>query len=293
MTTTAHHDDAASDPAGSHPGASAPVTHVHPIWLARAFLLPRCGEGYPDAPEWRRAPHWFLLWGAAIGIVYAGVFRASWRWFGEYQYVRFVPIAVVLLVDLAWGGYRPFVAAVRLLAGGRSRTAETVMVHIALAVVLIAFVKYAMLLSLPLGDPEWSRWRGRLGILYPKAIYRPLVLMPLWGRWAMTLALCIGRPHADEPAPLRSMAANARLPWILLGWLACGALTVFYASETAAEAARGTVIALGVLVSAYLVSFALGRRCGGQTQTTVLAAALATEFSFLALYLPIASKGYY
>src|SRR5690606_8844050 len=161
--------------------------------------------------------------------------------------------------------YRPLVGGLGLLGRGSREGAasdgtraddvqagrfEQAVVRLALVVVLLAILRYAVLLSLPLGVPGAASWRSRRPPLYPKAIYRPLLLMPLWGRWAMTLALCIGRPHPGEPPRLASMAAGARLQWIIPAWLACAVLTGFYTSATAADLARGTVIALGVLLAA-------------------------------------------
>lgn len=266
--------------------ASAARIGTHPLLLAREFVLSG-GKGRNDDPGWAGAGHWLGVCGLLLGVLYAVMFRASWRWFGEYQYIRFVPIAIVLAVDLAWGGYRPLAAAVRLLSRGQE--GQDPLRPVVLAV-LIILLKYAMLVSLPLGEAEWPGWRARLGFLYPKPIYRPLVLMPLWGWWAASLSLCLGRVHPDAPGYLARMARGIRLRWVGLQWLAWTLITVLYASEAAADLAQGVVVALGVLLSAYLVSFFLARRYRGQTEETVLATVLATEFAFLLLYLPMMSN---
>jgi cobalamin synthase len=266
------------------------------VLLAARVLFPfdmRAGE---DAPGWRRAGLWFVLWGLVIGLVYATVFRGTWRWFGHYQYVRFVPVACVLAVDLGWCGYRLIASAAAI--AGRSELdsggKNAMTLPAVLVVILVAILKYAMLLSLPIGGPtpmgpaDWGGWRSHLGLLYPQPIYRPLILMPLWGRWAMMLALAIGRAAPTASERLKLMAFRPGLPSIMAAWLACTLLTVAYLAASPSQVGQGVVLALGMLVAAYLASFILARSNGGQTEATVGTAGLAAEMAFLALYLPIA-----
>jgi len=270
--------------------------HLSAIRLAGRFLLPFREDQFGADADWRLAGRWLIVWGLLIGILYAAVFRMTWRFFGEYQYIRFVPAACVLAIDLAFGGYRLLAAFISVVA--RPQTGTLTLPGV-LAVVLIALVKYAMLLSIPTGvarsmeSGEWSDWLTRFGILYPQAIYRPLVLMPLWGRWAMTLALSIGRCAPESSSRLRDMAAGVRLPLIMTYWLLGAALTVLYSSGAPHSVARGTVIALLVMVAAYATSFILARRHGGQTEVTVGATGLVSEIAFLALYLSISSRIYW
>lgn len=259
------------------------------LFLAWSFLLPKRERPAEDDRQWRHASNGFMVCGLLLGIVYAGVFRATWRWFGEYQYIRFIPVAILLVVDFGWGGYRPFQSFIRLFGGKPPREREEPIGQ-TLAVVLLVLLKYALMLSLPPGDSEWASWRARLGVLYPKAIYRPLLLMVLWGRWGSWLALCIGRPHPSASPRLIEMARGVRLPAVITTCLALVCLTLFYASGSAADFSRGTIIALGTLVSAYLVSFYFARRERGQTEDTVLATSLLVEFAFLGLYLPVVSN---
>lgn len=273
-----------------------------PAFLAARFLFPLDERSSADSDHWARATHWFLLWGLLTGILYAAVFRVAWRSFGEYQYVRFVPMAFVLIADLGWGGYRLLTATSSLFAARRSSESapeSPSYLPVILALVLISILKYAILVSLPMGTPrpsqsiEWATWRHQLGFLYPKAIYRPLILMPVWGRWAMMLALSIGRASPACSPRLRRMAQASQLWRILLYWLGCMGLTLFYASGNPSQVGRSVIISLGVLVIAYLVSFGLSRRSDGQTETSTLAAGLAGEMGFLLLYLPVASDIYW
>ena len=56
---------------------------------------------------------------------------------------------------------------------------------------------------------------------------------------------------------------------------------------------RYTLMALAVLVAAYLAGFLLARRAGGQTETTVRVAGLTAELAFLSLYLAVSSAIYW
>ena len=76
-------------------------------------------------------------------------------------------------------------------------------------------------------------------------------------------------------------------------WLLAAVLTAVYCGGPGGHPARGSAIALGVLLASYLASFALARRAGGQTEATVLVAGLVGELAFLSLYLPIASSIYW
>jgi hypothetical protein len=273
--------------------------HPRPIWLAARFLFP-LSERHPDEPAWGDAAKWFLLWGLLIGIIYAGVFRVGWRCFGEYQYIRFVPMALVLAADLGFCGYRLVWAAATVVSRRHNEGSIVLPVTLAvlMTVLIIAMLKYAVLLSIPMGIPKpsiggiWD-WRQRLRILYPQPIYRPLILMPLWGRWAMMLAMSIGRAAPTSPPRLQRMAAGLRLSVIMLYWLVCATLTTFYAPGSSGQIARGIMISMVIMVAAYGASFVLARCHDGQTESAVGATGLLAELVYLALYLPAASPIYW
>jgi len=274
------------------------------LLLAARFLFPLDERRHADDPNWRTAGRWFILWGLLVGASYALVFRASWRWFGEYQYVRWLPAVAVLVVDLAFCGYRLIAGAADLASRRYTResgSAPSLNLPALLAVILVTIAKYAMLISLPIGVSHPSLadsgspvgWLARLGPLCPDVIYRPLILMPLWGRWALFLALSIGRVAPGASARFRKMAEPVNLPIILGQWTLALALTVLFCTSLTGCLARGLAIAPGVMVASYLASFLLARRAAGQTEATVLVAGLVVEIAFLALYLPIVSAKYW
>jgi hypothetical protein len=222
------------------------------------------------------------------------LFGACWRIYGEYQGIRFVPMAVVLAADLAFLGAALAHGAVRVLSGTRRDAPAPMTLNVLVVVLVVLLIKLAFLLSLPRGayNYPWS-WRNQINWIYPQPIYRPLILMALWGRWGISLALTIGCVAPQASARLKRMAAGQRLSGTLLQWLLCAALTMVYASAEDRHLPLGLVIALAVLVGSYLVSFALARTGGGQTESSVLAAGLATELLFLALYVPMATLIYW
>lgn len=273
-------------------------TRLRPLWLAARFLFP-LKDRHPDNPAWARTAKWLPLWGLLIGIIYAGVFRLGWRCFGEYQYIRFVPMALVLAADLGFCGYRLVWAAASIISRRRDEsTPLPVTLAVLITVLIIALLKYAVLLSIPMGIPKptvggiWD-WRARLRFLYPQPIYRPLVLMPLWGRWATMLAMSIGRAAPGTSPRLGRMAGGLRLSMIMLYWLVCAALTVFYTPGSSGQVARGIIISTVIMVAAYGASFILARYHDGQTEATVGATGLLAELVYLGLYLPAASPIYW
>ncbi|MCL2330465.1 MAG: hypothetical protein FWC56_04085, partial [Phycisphaerae bacterium] len=167
------------------------------------------------------ASAWLPAWGLLIGIAYAVALAVAWWWLGEYQRIRLAPMAILLALDFGWLGYRPLEAAARVLLSWRIRGAAPMpmlkipafansaddhnsnnamlndamsaigpLFRVVALIVLVVLVKYSLLISLPKGEVVWSAdWREKLGLLYPSVIYRPLILMPIWGRWAVLLAL--------------------------------------------------------------------------------------------------------
>jgi cobalamin synthase len=266
------------------------------VLLAARFLFPRpaFSEAIDEQPAWRRTARWLTLWGLVIGIGYAAVYRGSWKWFGEYQKLRLLPPIVLLMVDLGWCGYRQIIALATLVgrkAGGSQGASPDVPALLALT--LFTLFKFGMLLTIPFGaQPHPADWREYLGPLYPAVIYRPLILMPLWERWGLLLAMCIGRVAPQGSARLKAMAGGLKLSEVIIHWLLIATLTVSYISPTPFDLAYGVVIALAVLVLTYLINFALTRQAGGQNETTIWATGLVAELAFLVMYLPIARAIY-
>lgn len=254
-----------------------------------------------------------MPWGFLIGLVYLAIFRITWKWFGEYQGVRWLPAAAVLAVDLGFCGHRMLAGITKLRGHHRTEAAalpDCLTLGGFLAVLLITIIKYAMLLSLPVGDvvkatpsmswylPSQVRW-----FCPDWPVYRPLLLMPIWGRWAIGLAASIGRISPAEPNRIRQTAAGLSLRSIFAQWAGITLVTLAYCalvvSSNSVFIASGRALAYGlvtsliVMLSSYLASFVMARLGDGQTESSVLVAGMAAELTFLAFYLHLANLIYW
>lgn len=263
-------------------------------WPAARFLFP---PGYREdavgAGHLAEAAHWIVPFGILIGLLWVGVFRFTWRVFGETGNLRVVPALTVVLVECLLTG--PFLAmglarAVHLLTGDRSRRAamdrRTPLSPVGtLALMLTVLSQFVFIVSVPKALGWWpdDDWRAYFNFLYPQPIYRPLILAPIWGRWAILLAATIGRPgHDADPATValcRSMHPARLLRQAVVPMV----LTMIYCSRSQ-NFLIGVVIGLLVFGVTYLVSVAMSRRGGGQTRQTLFAAAQIAQLSFLVLY---------
>ncbi|MDM8006112.1 MAG: hypothetical protein QUV05_08205 [Phycisphaerae bacterium] len=289
-------------------------SRLHAAVLAAGFLFPADHHlSRPDDPTWRAVARWLAPWGLLIGLAYLFIFRVTWKWFGEYQGIRWLPAVAVLAVDLGFCGHKLLGGMTRLRRRAQSAAASEppgITLGVLLAVLLVLVAKCAMLLSLPVGNvvkaspsinwylPSQVRW-----FCPDMVIYRPLLLMPIWGRWAIGLALLIGRMSSSEPPWLGRMAAGLSLPIIFAQWFIITVVTTAYCAlvisgnsvfiPSGRTLAYGLVISIVVMVIAYLASFLMARRGDGQTESSVLATGLTAELAFMALYLHLANLIYW
>lgn len=273
------------------------------IRAAARFLLPAPPARVPHLAGWERGSFWFLAIGLLIGASYAVLYSVSWRLFGEYEYIRWMPAATVLIADLGLGGYRLVSSAAALGSENFSNDQATsgVMPPGLIAVVLVAVFKLAVLLSLPRGIwpsegmSDLGQFLHRRGweSCWPNAVLRPLILMPIWGRWAMMLALTIGQSAPGASTRLSVMARGTRLSQVAAFWLVLVALTGLLSTGSWSQVGTTAIISLGVFLAAYIVSFVSARRVKGQTEATVGLAGLVGELAFLALFHGFVSRMYW
>lgn len=259
---------------------------------AVGFLLPIRDEALLDLPGGERAVHWLVPVGFLVGIAYATIFGGVWSAYGEYFGLRLLPAAVLLVADAMFFGNR--------LIGGACRTADDVVgprrasdlgVQPAILIlVLCLLVKFALLLALPKGQQSGpGDWRRHWMFLYPQPVLRPLILMAVWGRWAILLALSLGRARAGEPRGLLTMMAGARLGIVLAWLLPIVCLTVIFCGA-ARNVAAGLLISGITLAATYLLSVLFSWRLSGQTTASVYAAGAVGELAFLFAYIPFARR---
>ena len=215
------------------PSNGAPPTIGAAFRLAGRFLLPLDPAVDAQHPSWTRAAVWLPVWGLLIGVVYAASFRVTWLWLGEYQRMRLAPMVILLAFDVGFFGYRLLDGAARLLAMRPGRASiepqpaslPTALVPVVVLVVLAVLGKFALLAALPAGAvPYPADWREHLHTLYPYVIFRPLILMPLWGRWGILLASSIGRVSPAAATRMGRLAEGNSLTIVLLYWAAATAV---------------------------------------------------------------------
>jgi hypothetical protein len=276
------------------PADDASGSLIRSLGLAIRFLLP-----LGDLPEssdlaWRRASYWFLPIGVGIGFLWVGVFRAVWRLYGEeVTSLRLVPAMAVVVVDVIFTGYCLFgglAATVNALTGRRhAREPENdegaPLAAPAVMVLLLAMILEVVLLSaLRTGAWWWpADWRRHLNFAYPRLIYRPLLLAPLWGRWAVLLAASVGRVAPRAHPSIMGLSRAVTSAQVLVSLLLPLALTAAYCSRSG-NIVIGTIISLAVLGLTFVVSVMVARRGGGQTRRSVLAAGKIAELIFLSLF---------
>ncbi len=232
--------------------------------------------------------------GLLIGLIWAGTFRLAWWLYGETTGLRLIPSLSVVLIECLITG--PFLAlglarTIHVLATDRPELQR----HEPLAplssigtlvLCLVILSEFALILSIQQREGWWPApddWRSYFNFMYPRPIYRPLLLAPLWGRWGLLLAATIGNtgPTADGQivAINRSMTPGRFLKHALLPLV----LTAVYCSRSR-NIFTGLLIGILVFAVTYLVTVAFVRRGGGQTRQTLFAAAQVSQLAFLAIY---------
>lgn len=256
-----------------------------------------------DGPRAAAVIGWVVPISLLIGLAWAGTFRATWRLYGEVEGIPILPaLCVILLEAFVTGRYLPLALArvVDIIdAGAPGRGASDSFVpplindlsspprlRGTLMLALIVLVQFVLLSSIPKVNPWWppdDDLRHYFNFLYPRPIYRPLLLAPLWGRWAILLAACVGRTaeraDPDVVAISRAMTPGRLLRHAILPLL----LSCIYFSREQ-NFLIGAVIALVVFAVSYVACVLMARRLGGQTRTTLLATGQVAQIVFLATY---------
>ncbi len=165
----------------------------------------------------RVRPIGITLWGIIYGVILSLCFAGSWKLFGEiyfseYSRLRLIPIAIILLLNGILGFRQLLGLAVtvdRLVIGENREKAEEnvstgqkdipmICFPGQLAVLLLFLIKFTAFLAMPYQIPWWpGDWRRYFNFLYPKVLYRVLILFGLWGKTAILIAGATGPTRAD------------------------------------------------------------------------------------------------
>ena len=283
-----------------NPAPDRPTSSPGPLAglkTAITTLLPVGPRPVADTATWQAAVWWIVPLGLLTGLIWAGVFRASWRAFGEVAGVCPIPALAVVLLDVTFLGYRQYRGAAQVLDIGRSErnTAAPADIQdrsIAALIVLVITVltMWVLILALPKGPGYWpSGWREswHLNELYPRPVFRPLILAPLWGHWAMLMAGNVGRARPGSSAS--GLCAAARPIVVLVTLLPVIGLTTIYCSRQG-NRLLGLIVGLVVLAVTHVLSTIMGRRCRGQCFGSLFASAKVAEITFLLTYLALVAR---
>jgi len=252
-------------------------------WLAERpglALLTADEQRLADLPPRRLRFAWLdlMIFSLAWGVASVGVWGAAWGIFRDYSGLPLMPaVAVVAVIVLLV--YRRGVLALAEAIGGGSPTGEAVAAAVTVLTLGMA------LLGIRGWDPDWpvhlpSQWQW----LYPMALYRPLILAPLWGAWAMMILPQFVRP-TERTSP--AVAAFAR---------GCGAMT---SAVCLAVPLAGTLlyfhylgwgrfgVPVAAVAAAIIGGLLLCRRFGGLCRRCLLASNVLTQIVFILAYLAI------
>lgn len=287
-------------PETAPPAPARWVRTLRALFDAGRFVFTEPHPLGPDAP--RRASvavAWVVPLGLLVGLAWAGVFRATWRLYGEIGGLRLVPgLAVALLEAFITGRLLiPAMASAsdaigeqqdRRSAHPASRSLlQTPLTSRGVLVLLACFLtQWALVVSIPVWTPWWPTsddWRSNFNFLYPRPIYRPLLLAPLWGRWALLMAASLGRTSASADPATVEFCRSVRPGRLLRHAILPLALTCVYCSRER-NVLIGLLIGMIVFAVSYLAGVIYARRLGGQSRITLLATAQLAQIAFLATY---------
>jgi len=230
-------------------------------------------ERLADQPPGRFRYAWVGVFVTSLGwaILSLAIWGTAWKLFGETS-GRLMPAVSVAAVFVLWP-YR------RAIAGGLQMAFPTDSTWRAIAGSALLLALTLALLSLKRDwrqDPYLPAW---LGWIRPwEKMYRTILLMPLWGAWAMfvTPQFCRTR-HSDCPATTAfakgcSPASAAAVMGLLL------ALTITYYNYLGWWQLP---ISAAAIIGAVLSGLVFSRLTGGLTRQALLAANVTTQVVFL------------
>lgn len=253
------------------------------VWLIRrpAYMLLTASDERLSREEPRRFAHsWVgllalsLLWGIAM----AGLWGAALQIFGNDP-PRALSAVVTVGMTLLWL-YRLSAARLVEAAAGPDSVMRTLFA--AMLVVAMVFFYTAMREQYyreAYGLPEWLGW-----VRPPFKNCRLLLLMPLWGAWAMMILVQFVRPGPQTEPAVSAFAAGCG-PLTATASLALPLTTsIFYFHFLPWQQLYASAAAIVVAIAG---GYGLCRRCGGLTRGSLLAANLLTQLAFLLTYLAL------
>jgi hypothetical protein len=230
-----------------------------------------------DAGYFRRAWAGLLGLSLAWGLLACAIWGVAWAIFRRNVFQ--MPAAAVLAAGLL-GPMRRSAISVLDLRGGRPGPGRSVS-----AAVLVAAMALALMALEPMDAwPESNPLPQFLWWLLPAAkLYRALLLMPVWGAWAMLIAPQFCRPAGSTDAATASLArgCGALTAAACLSVPLAGTLLYFHYLGTAGQ----IILAGSGLMGAIAAGLACCRLAGGLCRGALLAANLLAQLAFLVVFL--------
>jgi len=216
-----------------------------------------------------------MVLSVAWGLILAGLYTAAWVVFGDYFGIPLMPVAAVVAAMGLWLYRRSFTALGQILA----KDPQAAALVSALAAILLALG----MLGLRGWKPDYAQsLPPALMWLRPRPLYRPLLLGPLWGAWAMLISSQLFKTRLESSVAVEALKSGCGplktsvLLAILLAW------TVYYFNYLPWTQLS---ISAAAVAGALLGGWALVRRRGGVDRQALLAANLLTQIVFLMAYL--------
>lgn len=210
------------------------------------------------------------------GIFMAAAWDFTGWLFGWYSGIPLVPVVVVVAATVLWM-YRRAVGALSEAVSG-----EDVYVRSLVGSVIVVTLSLA-LLGLKGWNPDWPRylppaWKW----IRPRAMYRVLILAPVWGGWAMLITCQFCKPTKRTEAAVVAFAAGCGpvIAAVCMAVPLAGAIIYFnYLPWTQLS------ISAAAIFAAVVGGAALAKRNGGLNRKTLLGVNLMTQIVFILAYL--------
>jgi len=151
---------------------------------------------------------------------------------------------------------------------------------------LTVLSQWILIVSIPSAAAWWPSlddWRYNFRHLYPAPVYRPLILAPIWGRWAILVAATVGCTAKYSDGQTVEFCRAMHPARLLRHSIIPFAITSIYLSREG-NYLTGIIVGLIVFFCTYVISVIMARRGGGQTRQSLYAVGEIGQLAFLALY---------
>ncbi len=252
------------------------------IWLTQSgayTLLTASDEklNYVSAERFKNSAMGIMFLSFGWGLACVGIWGGAWKLFGEGFYaIPAMPIAAVLAVMCLWL-YKRAILSLAEISGGKSSEGKALSSCIICIFFMLSFLVLRRWDSdTPADLPHWLQW------IWPMALYRVLILMPIWGAWSMLITCQFCKPNAKTEFGIRTFAQDCGIVKTAILFAVLLAVTMIYFHYLGWW--RFCVPAITIIVAS-LSSPIIYKRQGGLTRDLLLAVNILTQLAFLLSYL--------